>query len=342
MNKKISLLFLSSLIILSGCTKEQSESQKLSNDSGFSSQSEVVSNTETTITSLTSEETSISDEETTSLAPLSDPDISGLTRSSLWPSVALNEYLTYSANIEMPMLESETDFHHGLVELEFGYFYQIITRVRTKDNVNSYIDILTTNYDFKYISEEMPDFHYIQSDYDDVRIHLSYKYVNTRHEVTFEFFDGDGDKYTGLNAVDNLATFDLRTKEALTSVSPTRGRWEVRPATFSVYQRTSGYAVGNTNNEHISNPLRFYPGQEAIFRVSDKYYITEIIILAASGYASETVTNGTLSNGTIIDDGDWLTLTPEGKPNEISYKLAQVMYVGQVRWLEIRLSFATK
>ncbi|MDY0278380.1 MAG: hypothetical protein RBQ97_09895, partial [Acholeplasma sp.] len=184
--------------------------------------------------------------------------------------------------------------------------------------------------------------YYAESMYDDVRLYLEYKVVAGRHEVSFDFFDGNGDKYSGPEAVDNLATFNLRTKDALTSISATRGKWEVRPATFTVYKKTSGYNVGNTNNEHIANPLRFYPGQQATFKVSDKYYIEEIIILAASDYAEETVLNGTLSNGVATHNVDFVTITPNGQVSEIDYTLAQVTNVGQVRWLDIRLTFAKK
>ena len=133
--------------------------------------------------------------------------------------------------------------------------------------------------------------------YDDVRFYLEYRYSNNVHEAIFDFFDGNGgDQYDGPVAVDNLATFDLRTRDALTSRSPTSAKWEVRPATFSVYKRTSGYSVGNTNGEQLSNPLRIYPGQAAVFKVASHYYISKITLLVASGYAAETVDNGTLGS----------------------------------------------
>ena len=329
-NNKILWLFLS-VLVLSGCTPRE-----ISKESSEDSLSSTLPPISEDITTSISEEDSESSSES-SLPEIADEEIPGLSRSEAWPTSELNDYLTYAANIEMPVLNTDTSFHHGVVELEFGFFYQIITRVHQQSAINDYLTEITTNYDFNHVAEEMTDFHYLQSTYDDVRLHLSYRYKDNNHEVIFEWFDGDGDKYSGPRAIDNVATFDLRTKDALTSISPTRGRWEVRPATFSVYQRTSGYAVGNTNNEFISNPLRFYPGQEAIFRVDAKLTIEKIVILSASGYAEGTVNDATLSNGEMSAEGDWVTIIPSPNQNEISYKLAQVQYVSQVRWLRIEM-----
>ncbi|MDY0278627.1 MAG: hypothetical protein RBQ97_11155, partial [Acholeplasma sp.] len=99
---------------------------------------------------------------------------------------------------------------------------------------------------------------------------------------------------------------------------------------------------GGDAHDHLANPLRFYPGQQATFAVSGQYYIEKIVILAASGYAEETVLNGTLTNGVATDDVDWVTITPSGQVSSIDYTLNQVMYVGQVRWLEIRITMAKK
>lgn len=335
MTSKIKYLFFIAVLAVSGCNSVPSSEDIPSNSDITNSEGPLTSED---ITSSENQDSS-SEEPSSELPPLSDPDVAGLTRSTLWPSEALDGYLMYASNIDMPVLASTVDWHHGEVENELYLpFYRVMTRVHSKTDFNQYLNVLNIEYDFSVTEEEeLVDVYYLVSQYDDVRLYAEYRVISGHHEVYFDFFDGDGDKYTGPVAVDNVARFNLRTKEALTSYSPTRAKWEVRPATFTVYQRTSGYIVGNTNGEHISNNLRLYPGQEAVFAVSSKYYIESIDMLAASGYAEETVLNGTFTNANAIDDGDWVRITAIGTPSEISYKLAQVMYVGQVRWVEFNI-----
>lgn len=347
MKSKIKYLFLIGAILLSGCATN-SESDNSHSSEIITSDIPSTSLEETSVPPLTSEDTtSIVSEEPTSEVPpsseevpLVDPDVTGLTRSVEWPSLALNAYLTYAKNMVMPMLTSRADFHHGRYEDEnFLEFYRVLTRVKDSSGIHSYIEILTNDYDFT-LTEEESNVYYGQSMYDDVRLYLEYKYTSDRHEVIFDFFDGNGDQYSGPVAIDNIATFDLTTREALTSKSPTVAKWEVRPATFSVYKRTSGYNVGNTNGDHLSNPLRIYPGQAAIFKVASTYHISEIAILAASGYAAETVDNGTFVDATATVNRDFVLIKPTTKTNEIEYTLAQVINVGQVRWLQIKVTIA--
>lgn len=343
MNKKYRLLLLGIITLLTACNpSSESITSQTPTDSATSTTEVPSATSESPITEISVPPSSESSEEV-SETPLLDPDVTHLSRSALWPSDALNDFLTYAENIEMPLLTSETDFHHGIVDDEYrGEFYHVLTRVRSASVFDDYIAEITTNYDFNLIDVEEGNVHYIQSLYDDVRLHMYYEYTGGRHEVLFEFFDGEGDQYTGPVAKDNLAFVDLTTREAIRSVSQTRVKWEVRPATFTVYSMTSGFPVGNTNNEFIVNPLRLYAGQKATFAVSDQYVITSIKILASSGYADRTAVNGLLSNGTMDYLVDFVTITPEGRPSSIDFQLPQVMDVGQVRWLNVQISFENK
>lgn len=345
MYHKLKYLFFIGTMVLSGCQSLSSETSS----SGDSANNSALITEDTISDTLPSEEESnpSSLESPTSevppsseVVPLYDPDVPGLERSTNWPSTTLNDYLTYAKNIVMPVLTSEATFHHGIYEDDnFLEWYRVLTRIYSRESFDSYLAILTSEYDFS-IEEEIDNIYYGQSMYDDVRFYLEYRYSNNVHEAIFDFFDGNGDQYDGPVAVDNLATFDLRTRDALTSRSPTSAKWEVRPATFSVYKRTSGYSVGNTNGEQLSNPLRIYPGQAAVFKVASHYYISKITLLVASGYAAETVDNGTLNLATASHEGDFVTITPTARTSEIEYMLAQVMNVGQVRWLEVRILLA--
>jgi len=340
MKNKSKYLLLIALIALTGCsgTSDDSDTSLLPSET-ITSENSLDPSTSQASSDITSTEVpSDSEVPTSELVPLLDPDVAGLSRSEAWPSADLASFLAHDENIVMPVFASEVDFHHGLYNEEL--FYRVMTRVRSIDDFNTYKSLLQTEYDFSV--EVEGGTYYAESMYDDVRIYLEYKVVGGRNEVSFDFFDGSGDSYDGLEAVNNLATFNLRNEEALTSISATRGKWEVRPATFTVYKKTSGYGIGGDAHDHLANPLRFYPGQQATFAVSGQYYIEKIVILAASGYAEETVLNGTLSNGVATDNVDWVTITPSGQVSSIDYTLNQVMDVGQVRWLEIRLTMAKK
>lgn len=344
MNKKRIYLFFIALLTLSACNNPSSSSEVPSSENNLSS--EIISS-EDTVTSenpSTSEEDQSSEDSSSELPPLSDPDVFGLVRSSLWPSEALNAYLTYAENIDMPIFTSYASFHHGEYENEYYLpFYRVLTRVHSKQDFYQYLNSLEEDFDFTVVEEDgLVDVYYAKSQYDDVKAYVEYRYVSNRHEVIFDFFDGEGDKYTGPVAVNNVAKFDLRTKEALSSRSDKRAKWEVRPATFTVYKNNAGYPVGHENGAHLSNPLRIYPGQSAKFSVPSKYYIVSIKLLASSGYASDTVLDGTFTNASAVDDVDFVYITPIGQPNEIEYQLAQVMYVDQVRWLEVHITFAKR
>lgn len=266
-----------------------------------------------------------------------DPAISGLAHVDTWPSEALSEYLTYDTNVVMPEFTSSTGFHHGLNDL----FYRVVTRVASASVLNTYKNLLENQYYFTIESVlGLPNLNYAESEYDDVRLYFEYRQEGNIKEIIFDFYDGEGDDYTGPRAVDGLAYFNLKNREALdtSSTTSTRAKWEVRPATMTVYANSSGYNVGGTNGDQLSNPLRIYAGQSVKFTVEDKYYITEIKILAASGYADKTVDNADyIRNATASYSGDYVTFTPTNQPSEIEYKILQVTNVGQVRWLDVRL-----
>lgn len=355
MHKPYRLILLGLISLLTACnpgSSSQSPSETTTENitsivDGTTSSTETPSATSTApITEISAPPSDSSEEDSESIPgnePLSDPDVSHLARSSVWPSEALNAYLTYAKNIEMPVFTSESDFHHGIVDdLYRGEFYHILTRVRFATNFDDYVHYLTSHYDFILVDVEEGDVHYLKSIYGDVRLHMYYEYTAGRHEVLFEFFDGKGDQYTGPVAKDNLAIINLKTREAIRSVANTRVKWEVRPATLTVYSQNSGFPVGNTNQAQLVDPLHIYAGQKATFAVSDRYVITSIKILAASGYADRTVNNGILSNGTMTYAVDFVTITPEGRPSTIDFSLPQVMNVGQVRWLNVQISFETK
>lgn len=356
MKKTSRLIVLGLISLLASCnvTSESSGSSESHSENGTSLSetpsvtSEAPSATsESPITEISPPPSESSEEDSEPLPgtePLEDTDVSDLERSSLWPSAALDAYLTYAKNIEMPVFTSEVDFHHGIFDDENrGEFYHVLTRVRSAANFYDYVTFLTSNYDFTLVEIEEGNVHYLKSIYDDVRLHLYYEYTGGRHEVLFEFFDGEGDKYTGPVAVDNLAFINLKTKEAIRSISNTRVKWEVRPATFTVYSQKSGFPVGNSNQSQLVDPLHIYAGQKATFAVSDRYVITSIKILAASGYADRTVNNGILSNGTMTYDGsNFVYITPTGRPNSIDFSIPQVMNVGQVRWLNVQISIESK
>jgi hypothetical protein len=331
--KKHNLIFLMGIMVLSRCNTTDS--------SVISAPSEdlLTSNIPTTSDFLTSEQPVTSD-----ITSIYNPEIPGLTYSQLWPTEALNAYLIYAENIDMPTFVAAAGFYHGVYDsVELGEYYRVVVRVASASEFDTYKNTLMNDFDFTVEEVEgLTGLFYGESQYDDVRLYFEYTQSGSIKEITFDFFDGSGDDYRGPVAENGLAYFDLKTEVALASKSSTRAKWEVRPATFMVYKNTSGYNVGNTNGEQLSNPLRIYPGQSAKFNVPANYYIVEIKLLTASGYAGETVDNGEFINATATYAVDFVTIKPIDQPSEIEYKLAQVQYVGQVRWLDIRLSLAKR
>lgn len=329
--KKVKLFGLLFALLLTGCTTDDpSTSTSMSENQNSSQTSHVSEDDEDSATLPPSSE----------VVPLSDPDVSGLVRSELWPSAELSAYLLYDEEILMPLLTSEVSFHHGLYDDEL--FYRVLTRVRSYSDFLNYKIVLEEEYDFTFelIEEAGPNFYYGESEYDEVRVHLDYALNSSRHEVMFDFFDGQGDNYTGLEAVDNLATFDLRNEAAITKKSPTRVTWEVRPATFKVYKENSPFNVGHDNYAHLSI-LRLYAGQEAQFAVTSRYVITDLTILAGSGYALDTVSQGSFTNVEPPSvNGDWINITPLPGTSSIHYTRENVMNVGHTRWQEIRITIA--
>lgn len=330
MKKKLTFIIILGTLILSSCGENPLPS--LSEDSSTSESS-------SSATDVSSSEFNSSSEE---IPPLVDPDIPNLTRSKVWPSEAINEYLTFAKNIKMPVFNNIADFHHGIYYNEYELdFYRVYTRLSSKAEFEAYLTILQDEYFFTVTLEE--GLYYAESEYDDVRIYLEYTKLKDGHAVSFDFFNGSGDNYKGLVAVDGVAKFNLRTKEALTSISASKGKWEVRPAKFTVYKRNAPFAVGNINNEHIVDPLRIYAGQEAYFTVQEQYYIEKIVIIVSPSYADETLApNAEWTNGTASADGDYVTVMPTKTTSQIEFFIPQLMDHSQVRWLGINIHFARR
>lgn len=327
MKYKFIILTLSLFVILASCNTTSSSSSSLSGNTGSS-------------------DTSSSGTSSSELPPLHDEDVTGLTASATWPQEAIDDYLTYSTNIDMPALESEVRFHYGVVYnyLELDFF-RVLTRVRTQSDFQVYKSTLEL-YDFTFESEEDENrrpIYYGYSMYDDVRLYMQIISKSGYYEVTFDFFDGDGDDYDGLRAEGNVAFFDLKTKAAITSQSPTRVKWEVRPASLVVLKGSAGYPVGSNNYEHISNPLRIYAGNIVKFSVSKAYYISKIYVLAASGYLDEFLDEGDFSDSNIDKNKtgvDTAILTPSYRTSTLDYERYNVTNVGQTRILEFKVTFA--
>lgn len=330
MKKKLTFIIILGTLILSSCGENPLPS--FSEDSSTTESS-------SSAPDVSSSEFNSSSEE---IPPLIDPDMPNLTRSKVWPTEAINEYLTFAKNIEMPVFNNIADFHHGIYNNEYELdFYRVYTRLSSKEDFETYLTILQDEYFFTVTLEE--GLYYAESEYDDVRIYLEYYQLRDGQAVSFDFFNGNGDNYKGLVAVDGVATFNLVTKEALTSVSATKGKWEVRPAKFTVYKRNAPFPVGNTNNEHIANPLRIYAGQEAYFTVQDQYYIEKIIILVSSGYDDETLApNAEWKNATASANGNYVTVMPTKTTSQIEFFIPQLMDHSQVRWLGINIHFARR
>lgn len=308
----IKILSLAFLLVFSGCTPTDN-----SDNLSINSSSETIS------------------EESSELLPLNDPDVAGLVRSEAWPTEALNNYLSYDQNMETIILTSEAHFHHGLVNDDL--FYRVLTRVRNSVAFSQYMTELTEYYGFNFSPEEGTSDYYGVSYYDDVQLYIGYQESNGNKEVYFDFFDGEGDKYKGPVAVDGLALVELRDKTALSSISATRGVWIVRPVTMSVYANNSGYSVGGQNNEHISKPLRIYAGQSVVFKSGEGYSIKSMKILAASGYADETL-DGSFTNADMAQEGDdFVVVTPTTKTDTMTFSIPQMTGYSQTKWLEVKV-----
>lgn len=334
MKSKSIIFALSLVLILASCNTNSSSSGDVGSSSTSSSGGDV-----------SSSDTSGSGTSSSELPPLNDPDVQGLTASDSWPQAAIDNYLTYSTNIDMPALESEVRFHYGVVYnyLELDFF-RVMTRVRTTSDFNAYKSTLEI-YDFEFELEEDEKgkpIYYGTSMYDDVRLYMQLINKSGYYEVNFDFFDGEGDDYEGLRAEGNVAFFDLKTQAAITSKKPTRVKWEVRPASLVVLKGSAGYPVGSDNYAHISNPLRIYAGNIVKFSVSKAYYISEIYVLAASGYLDKFLDEGTFSNQLDVDRKgvDTAILKPTQNMSTLDYERLNVTNVGQTRILEFKVTFA--
>lgn len=347
MKQKYKIFILSLLLLLSGCTNSSdttTSNDALSSDSHNSSTESSASTSENSVPPSSDHDNSSSSEN----APLPNGDVAGLTRSTLWPSTALAAYLTYDEFEEVPQLVSESDFFHGeyanYLELTF---YRIFTRVRTSDDFTAYkTAFLNYGYTAELEQDENNrDMYRIESQYDEINLFLQAIKKGDHYEVTFDFFDGYGDNYQGLRAEDNVAFFNLRTKTAVANKSAARVRWEIRPATFTVNKGESHLPVGNTNNEHISNPLRVYAGNTMTFAVSSAYYISEIYVLAASGYLDEFIEQGSFSDTQITVETigpDNVKLYPSNELSHLNYSKPLGFGESQTRLLEIKITFALR
>ncbi len=349
--KKYKVLILALAVLLSGCNNSSSQASVSSLPTDESSEN---STDTSTSSSLSSEADSVSSDSENSTPPSSETtplpngDVAGLTRSTLWPSAALATYLTYDEFEEVPQLTSETDFFHGIYEnyLELD-FYRVFTRVRTLADFELYkTAFLNYGYTAELEQDEnSKDMYRIESQYDEINLFLQATKKSDHYEVTFDFFDGYGDNYDGLRAEGNVAFFDLRTKAAVASTSTNRVKWEIRPALLTVNKGESHLPVGNTNNEHISNPLRVYAGNKMTFAVSSAYYISEIYVLAASGYLDEFIEQGSFSDAQInIEEVgvDNVKLYPSSELSTLSYSKPLGMGESQTRLLEIKIMFALR
>ena len=342
MKHKIQIVLLLVTVILTGCDTSSSLTSSEQSSEHLSSTSEIVSeSSETETTSAI--QSSVSSEPDA----IDDPDVPQLTRSESWPKEALDNYLTYGENVEIPSFESETSFHHGIyynyLELDF---YRVLTRVRTNDEFLAYKTAFL-NYGFSAElekDEKGRNSYRVESMYDEVCLFLQAIYTNNVYEVTFDFYDGAGDCYDGLKAVDNVAYFDFTTEIAVASKSNDRVKWEVRPASFIVQKGSAGYPVGNANNANIKNPLVIYAGNIVTFRVAAPYYITNIYILAASGYLDRFLDQGNFNKAVTTDKFgvDQVNLTFSNEVSELIYTRQNVTGVGQTRIRELKITFALR
>lgn len=334
MKNKRNVFLLLTLLLLAGCSNNNSDDSSLPPGSSSSS--------EPGISESSSEGSSSSESSSEELLPISDPDVPGLERSEVWPSEALYGFLRYTDMFNMPELTSETSFHHGLYNDEL--FYRVLTRVRSADELAKYQTILETENDFIFTLDE---FDYLRGEtyYGEVQLLLTIEPFGKFFDIAFDFFDGEKYVPKGLVAVDNVAFFNLRNREAVVKRSPEQVKWEVKPVTFTVSKGSAGYPVGNTNYQHISNPLRVYAGNILKFAVDNpQLYIKEIKILSSSGYADELIDEGEFDTAALDIDvtGDWINIVPSGKISDLTYTRENVTGVGQVRLLNITVTLAKK
>ncbi len=335
MKQKLNVFLLLAILLLAGCENNKSDDSSLPVDNGSSS-------SQTTIIDGSSSESNSESSSSEELPPIDDPAISGLVRSEEWPSADLNNFLTYTANFVMPELKTETSFHHGLYE-GYGLFYRVVTRVRKADAFAAYQLILEDDYDFSFQIDEYGDT-YGESFYGEVKLNLYVEVLNNFYEVIFDFYDGDEYIPKGLVAVDNVALFDFFDQSAVVKKSTSRVKWEVHPVTFSVSRGSAGYPVGNTNYNQLTNPLHIYAGNIVNFQVDNRFYISEIKILAASGYALRFSEQGDFDTTNLAVDvgGDWITIAPSGKISTLTYTRQNVTNVGQTRFVRLTVKIARK
>lgn len=350
MKIKFKVLSLALLLILTSCqggsSSEPSSSTPSEDVSSQTSLSESSDSSNET-TSATSENGTSSEGSSETLTPLPDTQVAGLTKSEVWPSAALGEYLSYYEDAGVPSFTSEVSFYHGIhynyLELDF---YRVFTRVRKISDFHDYIGLFES-YGFSADEEADengdPSF-YLVSMYDEVRLYLQAMPKNGYFEVSFDFYDGDGDSYDGLRAEDNVAFFNLRNEAAVTSKSPTVVKWEVRPAKFTVRKGTAGYSVGGDNYSQLSNQLHIYAGNIVNFIVSEHYVIDEIYILSQS-YLDEFLDEGEFNDPGLEMERvgpDNVKLYPSNGVSNLEYKRFNVMNVGQTRFMEVKITFSSR
>ncbi len=345
MKYKRNIFLLLSFLVLAGCAKTNTseDSSFPSDTSSQSTPSEDSSlpGSDSSQSSAGSDSSESSESPSEELPPLDDPAIAGFARSEVWPSEALYSVLAYTTNFVMPELTSETSFHHGYYNDDL--FYRVLTRVRHQDHFALYRSILEDEYDFSFQLDEYGDT-YGESFYGEVKLNMYVQPFKNYFEVAFDFYDGDEYKPKGLVAVDNVASFDFHTQEAVVDRKPTRVKWEVHPVTFTVSKGSAGYSVGNSNYDKITNPLYIYAGNIVNFRVDTRYYISEIKILTSSGYADKFVDQGEFNTSSLDIDvnGDWVTIVPTSELSSLTYNRYNVTNVGATRFVRLTVTIAKK
>lgn len=349
---KKQLLLTSLLLILASCGATTTSSSSNSGQSSIILDSQT-SDDSTIISSDTSEEQpSISIEEsssseTSSSEKVEEVDLPGYEKHLTWPAELINSYI--NNNEEPPVLES--GYNYYTKDVNYHLQIEVRTRLANQSVFDNYLSMLSNDYDYSVEFDNDASAYYVESKYDDVRGYLSLDKTVFPMQASLLFFGGDPKPYTGYSVVDNLAHFDLTTKNQLNKATTEKATWEVRPVTMSLTRNGSGNAVGNINGEggeHLANPLRVYERQTLVFKTnSSRYSIEKIVIQPAGGWSPngdgnkyfDVILDAQYTNAVAVHDNEkphLINLIPTGdNVKEITYTTLPA--TSQTRLLDIKV-----
>ncbi len=253
-----------------------------------------------------------------------------------WPGEAITAYLSSVGNNEtVPALPNVSESYVSLIADDPNFpdpYLEIY--VPGAERTNEYKGILeAAGYDLElYVDEEYEDdydYYWGYNATETIDIEFGY-FVDEEYDEAgmlvyitgYESGSNPGGTGETPENPENAYAFSFANKAQLTTETATKGVWTNDGATVMIEKGESGHDVGN--GSYWSNPLRVYALQKVTFTVPTGQTIDQVVVVTNDGKTVDGLENGTFApNATVTSASVNVTIKPNSSVASISVVVSE-------------------